>query len=167
MSSATPSSWATPKIKSIPAITAECPDAWLSTRPPSAASRDQMKLLTLGLTEREAERTSQWLPANKKNIPGRPGRNRERTLLHPPSNIRVTAAYADGGGEDGPTITPECLSPRGAVHGGCRATLANAVSGWSGGRRAALQQRHRQLYPQLSPSGHGHQPENPAAGPRR
>ena len=74
------------------------------------------------------------------------------------NNIRVTAAYADGSGEGELTITPECLNPRGAVHGGCLATLANAVSGW------ALQQRHRQLYPQLSPSGHGHQPENPLPG---
>ena len=44
------------------------------------------------------------------------------------NNIRVTAAYADGSGEGELTITPECLNPRGAVHGGCLATLANAVS---------------------------------------
>ena len=45
------------------------------------------------------------------------------------NNIRVTAAYAEGE----LTITPECLNPRGAVHGGCLATLANAVSGWVAG----------------------------------
>ena len=49
------------------------------------------------------------------------------------NNIRVTAAYADGSGEGELTITPECLNPRGAVHGGCLATLANAVSGWVAG----------------------------------
>ena len=80
------------------------------------------------------------------------------------NNIRVTAAYADGSGEGELTITPECLNPRGAVHGGCLATLANAA-GWRAPCSTAT------APPPAIPSTFSVRPWAPAgksaAGPRR
>ena len=52
--------------------------------------------------------------------------------FHVGKNAKVRY-YEKHYGEGELTITPECLNPRGAVHGGCLATLANAVSGWVAG----------------------------------
>lgn len=70
---------------------------------------------------------------NKKNIPDAQAIAEKDPFSTPQQHSCYRRLCRRGSGEGELTITPECLNPRGAVHGGCLATLGQRRQRLGGG----------------------------------